>query len=212
MSKKLMNMLSEFIVCELGAKVIQGVTYSMFIADRKKDVDLFNHYSVIKDEAVQCGYNSNEVIRTYEVGNGFIVDVDLLYAKEVLLEVSKAAAVANGEEEYGDRIGDKPEERRQRDFRHLAKFLKASFDMGKLQVEVVLFNKTPTNRIADMGIGPRDEKLIIRYNAYALRPDDIELINEYYLMPAGFRVASIRACEILPQKKGCTFEFSMEHI
>ena len=30
LSKKLMNLLSEFIVRELGAKVLQGVTYSFF--------------------------------------------------------------------------------------------------------------------------------------------------------------------------------------
>ena len=212
LSKKLMNLLSEFIVRELGAKVLQGVTYSFFTKDDAESEELYNHYMKIKDEAISCGFSSDEVIRSYTVSNGYIIDVDLKYAKEVLIEVSKAIAVANGEETYVDRVGQKPEERRQSDFKHMAKFLKKSFDEGNLEVEVVLFSKVCANRTAVTGVGPRGETIMVRYNAYALRVEDIEAMNELMLIPAGFRVSTVQACEILPNSQGCVFILRMKEV
>ena len=212
LSKKLMNMLSEFIVRELGASVLQGVTYSFFLNDDKEAEDLYAHYMKIKDEAIECGFSSDEVIRSYSVSNGHIIDVDMKYAKGVLIEVSKATAIANGDETYVDRVGNKPEERRQNDFRHMAKFLKKSVEERNREVEVVLFSKASANRTAITGVGPRKEPILIRYNAYGLRVDDIETMNELMLIPAGFRVSTVQACEILPNAKGCVFILTMEEV
>lgn len=209
-SSRLMNMLAEFIVRELGAKVLDGVTYAMFLDSKATDQKSFENYMRIKDEAIECGFPSNEVIRAYKVSNGSIIDVDLIYAKQVLAKVAKAIAQSKDEAEYTDRIGDTPERRRERDIRALAKQLRQSYDSGKNQVEVVLFNRSAINRALISGTGLHGEKLMVRYNSYALRPEDIETINEFLLIPSGIRVSSMQACEILPQCQGCVFLLEME--
>lgn len=77
---------------------------------------------------------------------------------------------------------------------------------------MALFSKNSTNRIILNGKNSKGEAIAVKYNAYAIRHWDIELINEKLLIPAGFRVSRIQPCEILPSKTGVSFVFTLETI
>lgn len=214
-SKKLLDMLSEFMVRELGSKVLDGVTYT-FVLNTEADKQTYEEYMAIKQEAVNCGYLNDEVFRTYKLSNGYIFDMDLSTAKQITSEVYKRVAKDNNmstdqtQNSNFDLIKDSPDERRNRDIANLAKYLKSEFDNGNKQVELALFSRNSSNKIIINGKLPNGNPVSLRYNAYALRHWDIEILNERYLIPAGFRVKRIQPLEILPSKTGASFLFTME--
>ena len=212
LSSELLNMLTEFMICEIGSKALDGITYSMVLKnDSKREKELYRRYSMIKETAEKQGFGSNEIFRAYEVSNGYIFDMDLSTVKSITAEIVKSVSkTSGGEKNIGDLIQDKPEQRRKRDIIALAKYLKSEYDKGNMQCEAALFSRNSTNKIFISGKSSSGEMFAVRYNAYAIRHWDIELINERYLIPAGFRVKRIQPCEILPSKTGVSFIFTME--
>lgn len=209
-SKALLDMLSEFMICEIGAKALDGITYTMILKD-KKDKAIYDKYMTIKKEATKCGYSNDEVFRVYEVANGYIFDMDLNTAKQITAEIAKAVAKQNGgQTPTGELLRDTPDQRRKKDMVLLAKKLKEEYDKGNTQVEVALFSRNSTNRIIITGKDKNGNTLAVKYDAYAIRHWDIEIINEKFLIPAGFRVKRIQPCEVLPKKTGVSFVFFME--
>jgi hypothetical protein len=210
-SKELLDMMTEFMICEVGAKVLDGITYTMLLKSNDKDVETYKRYMTIREEATRCGYSDTEVFRVWNVSNGYIFDMDLFTAKQITAELSKSVSEANGgQTPAGDLIKDMPDRRRKNDIVDLAKYLKNEYDNGRRELEVALFNRNSTNRIVLNGTGPNDEKISLRYSAFALRPWDIEIVNEKFLIPAGFRVKRIQPCEIFPKKQGVSFIFTLE--
>lgn len=210
MSKTLLDMLAEFMICEVGSKALDGITYTM-ILKTSKDQQLYDRYMKIKTEALNCGYNDTELFRVYELSNGFIFDMDISTAKQIIAEMNKAVEQSGGETPYTlDILNEMPDKRRKNDMKNLARYLKQEYDKGKNQVELALFSKNATNRIMINGKSHGGENLMICYNAYAIRHWDIELVNEKLLIPAGFRVSRIQPCEILPSKTGVSFIFTLE--
>ena len=212
-SKDLLNMLSEFVVGEIGARALDGITYTMIFEDdvKGKSSALYERCKAIKNECYRCGFDVQEVFRVYQVSNGYIMDMDLDTVREVTTEIAKGVAIENGDDTIDtDLIKDKPIQRRKRDMVNLAKFLKSKYDMGQTEVSVALFSKNTTSRIIINAVGPDGANIMIMYNAYALRHWDIPIVNERLLMPAGFRISRIRPGEILPSKTGVSFEFELE--
>lgn len=200
----LLNQLSEFLVCEIGAKAMDGITYTLLLKDNPKDMEAVNRYNKIKSQLQSEGYSNMDVLRRYEVTNGYIYDLDLNTAKSITYELSKAVAKIRNTP-VGDLIGDKPEQRRKKDMVNLAKYIKDAYDKGENQVEVALFNKNAVDKINVTCISPDGRKCLVTYKAYAIRHWDIETINAKLLMPAGIKVDSIQPKEVLPHKTGVSF-------
>lgn len=211
-SKELLDMLAEFVICDIEAKSLDGITYSLVLKnDNKKEKEHYNKYMTIKREAEKCGFSNSEVLRCYEVSNGYIFDMDLQTVKKISAEIVKSVAKKRGDNNpIIDLIADKPDKRRKRDMLALAKYLKSEYDNGHLECEAALFSRNASNKIVITGKNAQGNIVSIRYNAYAIRHWDIELINEKFLIPAGFRVKKIKPCEILPSKTGVSFVFTME--
>lgn len=205
-SQSLMNLLTEFLVHEIDAKVLDGITYAFVLKTDKNAKETYKAYMNIKEEAKRCGFANDEVFRVYEVNNGYIFDMDLREAKKITKALAKAVAKDTKNNNIPiDLIGEKPEKRRQADMTSLARQVKREYDSGKMKMEVALFSRNKSPKITITGIGPKGNSLAIQYNAYAIRHWDIETINEKLLVPAGIRIAKIEPCEILPSKTGVRF-------
>lgn len=210
-STNLLNMLTEFVICEIGGKAMDGVTYTLLFKDKQKDMTVYNRYQAIRKEALKCGFSGTDVFRVYEVSNGYIMDMDLAVEKQIASKMMDAIGKIDGSNTQGsDVVGDIPEQRRKKDMISLAKYLKQNFDMGKKSLEVALYNRNSSNRIIISGKLSTGESVGIRYNAYAVRHWDLETINAKLLIPAGFRISRIKPCEILPSKTGVSFVITME--
>jgi len=139
--------------------------------------------------------------------------MDLNVAKKITSELSKAVAKANnGNTPTGDLIGDSPDKRRKDDMLGLAKYVKQQYDNGKKQIEVALFSRNSVPRIIISGVGPKNDMISIKYNAYAIRHWDIESINANMLIPAGIRISKIEPCEVLPSKTGVRFVLYVDSV
>lgn len=212
-SNELLEMLTNFTVCEIGAGALQGITYALLLKDNPKDVEAYKRYLNIVQESQKCGFRNNELFRVYEIGNGYIMDMDISTVKTITAIMAKKISDEKaGKKIPTNLIGDRPEERRKKDIAALARYLKSEYDKGNTQLELALFSRNTTHKIRINGKGPHGEALVIEYNAYAIRHWDIELLNEKLLIPCGFRVCRIQPCEILPSKTGVSFMFTLEDI
>ena len=209
-SKEMINLLSEFLVKEIGSKALDGITYALVKKD-KSDKDNFNKYSHIKDVVTECGYDRDEAFRVYELSNGYIFDMDLNFAKKITIKLAKAVENMNGVDVgSGDLIGDGPDRRRKSDMIALAKYCKSEFDKGKRLITVALFSRNSVPHIIITGKDQNGKYVSEKYNAYAIRHWDIETINSKLLIPAGIRISRIEPFEILPSKTGVRFDITLE--
>ena len=207
-STELSQLLQEFMVVEIGCKALDGITYALI---DKQDRDSYNRYLEIRKEATKCGFSSSEVFRLYEVTNGYIFDMDMSLIRQLTSQLLKDEAKRSGDDIGNlNLIRDMPEQRRNRDIAKLARQLKNRYDAGERTTEIALFSRNSTDKININCLGPNGERLRLVYASYALKPHDIEALNERYLIPAGFRVKSIRPCEILPSKTGVSFIFNLQ--
>lgn len=206
----MMNLLTEFLVCEIGSKALDGITYSM-VTKEPKDKEDFKRYMEIRDEVTKCGFGTDEIFRVYEVSNGYIFDMDLNIAKRITMSLAKAVEKTNGVTVgNGDLIGNSPEKRRKSDMLGLAKFMQSEFSSGNSNVEVALFSRNSVPHIIISGKAPDGRLITVKYNSYAIRHWDIEVINAKLLIPAGIRISRIEPCEILPSKTGVKFIMCLE--
>lgn len=209
-SSELINMLTEFLICEIGSKSVDGITYALFLnADTQKEA--FKKYSSILTEAKNCGYSASEIFRIFQVSNGYILDMDMKVCKKIVYEIAKGVSKTDGGTTPNiDMICDKLDKRRKSDMFGLAKYVKSEYDKGNRIIEVALFSRNSTPRIQVTGIGPKNEMLTLIYNAYAIRHWDIEVINSELLIPAGIRIAKLQPCEIVPARTGVKFKLFLE--
>lgn len=213
-TKEILNQLTEFVVCELGASVLDGVTYALFLKDNKKDMKRFEIYKVIKNTILNNGFRNDEIFRIYEVSNGYVIDLDLVVAKQITAEMCKAMNVKdnyNLEQQLAEQIlSDKLEQRRKRELISLAKYIKSEYDNGKREIQVALFSKNSTDRIIVTGVDNNNEKVMVVHKAYSVRNWDLETLNYQILMKAGIRIRSVTPYEILPRRNGISFQLNVE--
>jgi len=214
MSKKLKDMLSEFVIREVGAKVLDGITYTFV---ESTDKEKYKEYNVIREEATDNGFGGKEIIRVFKVSNGYIYDLDIDIAKAIAQELYKVVAKDNklsineSENPNFRIIGETPKKRRIEEIEKISKYILNKARNGEMDFEVALFSRNKTNQIIINGIdGDSGDRISIRYNAYALRHYDLEIVNERYLIPAGYRVCNVKPLEILPSKTGVSFNIRVQ--
>lgn len=208
LSKNVLNMLTDFLINEIGSKSLNGITYALLI--KGKDNKKIARYLKIREEASKCGIGDREVFRVYELSNGFIFDIDMDIVKAITTELIKSVNKTNGNLTGQSVIGNHPEKRRVNDMEALAKLIIAKNKSGSNNIEVALFSRNSTHKIVITGVGKRNEMLNIYYNAYCIRPEDIEEINEKYLIPQGIRASGVELSEILPTRTGVRADIHIE--
>lgn len=208
--KEINNLLTEFLICEIGRKALDGITYTMVVR-KNENKDIIDRYMAIANKVREHGYKADEIFRVFEVSNGYIFDMDLNTAKKITSTLAKAVGNTDGVTiSNPDLIGDKPEVRRKRDMMGLAKYVKDRFDSGSDEVEVALFSRNSIPRITITGKDTRNNLITVKYNAYAIRHWDIETINLKILIPAGIRIARLEPYDIMPRGNGVRFKLYLE--
>lgn len=213
MSEELLDKMADFVIHELGTNGIYGITYAFSKNTDRDCEDNFNRYAGIREEANACGYKNNSIFRISEVANGYIYDLDIRAAKKILMILLESSGSITGiENKVYDIIENKPEERREKDMRALAKHVIEQLDNGKNKIEVALYNRNSVPRIVFSAKTQAGNEVLMKYKAYSIRHWDIETVNEKYLMPLGARIKSILVGEILPTKTGVRCVLGIEKI
>jgi len=213
-STELINMLTDFLVCQIGSRTLDGVTYDLMLKDKEIDKKVYERYLEIRKEADRCGYNDTEVFRVYRLSNGYIFDMDLMTVKQINSQM--VAAIKKNDEncdhESMAEILGMPEQQRKKDMVRLARYLKFKYDSGVRELEIAMYNRCSSGKIIINGILHDGREASVTYEAFAIRHWDIETINKKLIGPAGFLVKSITPCEILPNKEGVSFIIKLDNM
>lgn len=209
LSKRLLDGLTEFLVCEVGSKILKGVTYAMVFKDDKEN---YSRYMRIKEEAIKCGYSNDEVFRVYEVMNGYIFDMDMGVGRMIAIKLAESTKEDRFISDVRNLLETKAIERGRHDLNSLYRYIVKEYREGKDKVEVALFNRNSIPRIRVTGKMDDGSLAIAEFKAFAITHWDIEKLNANYLIPQGLRVYKIKPCEILPSKTGVRFILYIESI
>ncbi|MBR1455161.1 MAG: hypothetical protein IJ593_11070 [Lachnospiraceae bacterium] len=211
-SKELVDLLSTFMLKELGHKAMYGITYT-FVLKNKENKKTYDDYMSIRKEADKCGFERNEVFRVYEVSNGYIFDMDVDITKTLLKKLNKALQNIDGQNNKDISIEKLPAERRKDAMLSLGKYCVSEFEKGNKDITVALFSRNYRKYISVAGKDKESNQYCYdMYNAYGIRHWDIEAINHYILIPAGIRISVVEPFEILPTLTGVRFGIHMEAV
>lgn len=212
LSIEALNGLTEFLLAEVGEKVLYGVSYTLY---QKKDSNKtkIDKYLKLREMLNGEGISDKEVFRVNEVSNGYIFDLDLNEAIEITELISKDVADDNGgETPVGDfNIKALSIERHREDLDRLKNKIIKAARSGSGCVEVALFSRNKTSSIVITGADASNEKveLAVKYDAFALRHNDMSELNRDYLAQAGLMVTTARVYEILPSETGVRFKLNV---
>ena len=213
---ELKDQLTQFIVNELGGKVLDGITYSLIRTDNHStnyDKQRLDEYQAIRKEASMCGFQAQELFRVYNLQNGVIFDIDMGITKQIAALIVNKMLNENGQPmKHEDIIGNKPENRRKSDMISLAKYLDKQLKSGNSIVEIALFSRNSVPEIVINGQLQDGRYAIQKYKAYAIRFWDLEDVNRNLLIPMGLRIRQVQPGAILPTRTGVLFQLELEKV
>lgn len=214
-SVDVLNGITEFVVTELGAKVLDGISY-ILVPKKDRYKSTIERYDNLRRLMNKEEIPAGDIFRRYEVDNGIIYELDLVEAIKTTELISKQVADSNGGETPEGDLGirESAYERHRRDMQRLCDLVvkAAKKDVGK--IEVALFSKNLQDSIIITGNDAADSKrrVAVKYNAFALRHTDIEELNREYLSMYNLMISKVSVCELLPTVTGVRFILSIARV
>lgn len=205
-SDKLLRMLCDFMVDEVEDNALYGITYTMKLKGNPEDEKEFEKYMNIRYEATQCGFASDQVFMVKALSNGWVFDVDIKTAKQILVELSKTITKDSKERiETADIINKSPDERRNRDSHALVSYIVDEVEKGNNSIKFAIYNRNSTSTITVTAM-VNGVKNRVKLSAYALKVEDLKPLFDSELTKHSIHVKKISIGDILPNKNGvlCT--------
>ena len=208
-SKELRNMLTDFIVSEIGSKGIDGVTYTLKL-DSSKNREEIEIYTRIREEATRCGYDDKELFRAFEVNNGVVFDMDIKAMAQILIKIAQSASAITGKHaDMNNMVYSEPENVRKSEVVRLANSIKKEAEKGGNKITVALFNRNRINRV-HYSEREGDEAKVYTMEAFKVRTNDILYLNQGPLKEMGYVVRQVIPRYILPTENGLVTEIVFE--
>lgn len=205
--RELVDGLTEFLICEVEEKVLQGISY-IIIPKKESNKARIEKYDALRKAMTKAGIGENETFCRYELPNGIIYDLSLAEAVKLTEKISLSVAKKNnGKTPVGDLgIRNKAFDRHREDLERLAKKIVESAKKGVAEIEVALFSKNDGGTIVITGSDSNSKaNVAVKYDAFALRHTDIEELNREFLALQGLMVTKIEAHEVLSSATGVRF-------
>ena len=209
-SDRLGNMLTEYFLNEIAEEALKGITYSMCFKDETHKV---NRYREIKKEIARCGYGTDDILRVFELKNGYITELDVDIVKKVNMAILRDVIKNDGLDiEPKELLGNRLETRRENDTAKLSKYIMQKHEENENSVTVALYSKNIIPKITVSGVNKDGDKVYVKYNAYALKISDMEYINANILIPKGLRIHRVEPLEIIHTGNGVLFNLYTEEL
>lgn len=211
LSEEALSSLRRFYNSEIADAIVRGVTYGITLkSDSAKNADYLEIKQRLKDE----GFGNSDILRVYELCNGYIFDMDIRMCQKMAVDLLRSTMSPDEKLSQNDILSlkDKPAERFREDMKKLADRCISELNQGYTEVDVALFSKNNTNKIQFNGRLESGKPMLFTYPAYCIRHTDIEELNRTYLIPKGAKISKIQLCEILPTKTGVRFKLWLERL
>lgn len=208
-SEQLLSMLCDFLVNEIGSKALYGITYTMLIKGNSADEEKFERYMEIRREATNCGYEASQVFTVTSVANGWVFDLDIKTAKQIIVELSKTICKDSKEIIRAEElIRSEPDKRLKHDMDDLINKIVRECNLNKNEFTFAIYSKNTTPVIT---FKSRSGGIVgsSKVDAYALRSSDLDRRMVIEIMKKGVCLNNISVRSILPSKTGvlCTAYF-----
>lgn len=191
----------------VGAEIMRGITYTLTLDTDSCNQEYLKLNGLLKD----AGYEQYNLLKVSKLCNGYIFDMDLSLAKreaaKTLMLYDKKSIDLNTK----SAINSYPNERIESEKVKLANYIIKEFEAGNSKLSIALYSRNQTGKIV-YKVFVDNQPILMRYDAFALRKENLESINEKFLVVKGLKIAKIRACEILPTRTGAGFELYIEQI
>ena len=217
LTSDIMEELTDFYASEISDKLFMGVTYVMLLKDSGMD-NKIQKYLDLKQRIMENNTTSADIMRAFEMCNGYIFDLGLRPAQQLALDLIKSTFSTDEQlpKEAILMIKDKPLDRRKAELKNLAikclNELKAKPTEKQVVFDVALYSRNTTNSIRFMANGPKNERIRVSYDAFNLKHTDLDELNRAFLVPKRLRVCSVQPCEILPTRTGVRFKLYVERL
>lgn len=211
MSDELKTSLRTFFNVEVGSGIVRGSSYALvFNEDEAKVHAYLDIQQKIKDE----GLNASDVLRVFQLCNGYIFDMNLRLAQKFTVDLLRDDTTVDEKLTDNDilTIRDTPRIRMEKDMKRLTKRCIEVLEKGKTDLDVALFSRIDSPQIRFNAKLDTGKAVQFTYDAYALRHTDLEATNKTYMIPKGIRVAKIQPCELLPTRSGVKFKLWIERL
>lgn len=197
--KKIMNLLTEFIVTEIDQKVLQGISY-IIVSKNPNNKDRIARFDALRSELTELGVPVSEQFKVYDVNTAKIYDVDLTTTIAITEQLAKAIGEDNDSlSAYS--ISNTANRRRDADIDRLINYCVKQARNGKSQSDIALFSKNTVDYINISGSLPNGKPAVLSYEAFALRHTDIIDVNKK-LANSGLQISNILIHEALPSMTG----------
>ena len=202
LSQITLNKITEIVCADIGSKILDGATY-VILSNNKSNRTKIERYLQVRRDIDQEGFGANEVLRVYELPNGYIFDVDMSIAKTITASLAEMLSKTNDDVKLIRKLVDiKPYERYNRDCESLANLCLKNFKKGIRKFDIALYSRINHNVIKVTATDNEGRSGVISFPAFAVRMTDLTEINSKYLVEKGIRIASVEACEIVGSNSG----------
>jgi len=209
MSNELKNEFASVLVNDIGTKVIDGITYVLFL-NAGADSDEIKRYGELIKKADNLGISRQEAISAFKVANGCIFDMNMQLAKQLSYGIIANAATKEGVtlDSY-DMVKNGPEQRREDDIQKLAEYLNKEHKNGKREIQLALYSRNKVDKIEFAAKRSNNSDAKVIYQAFAVRHWDLNRIGDVLRQKYNISIKDIKAGEILPTKTGVRFCISL---
>lgn len=197
--KKIMNLLTGFIVTQIDQKVLQGISY-IIVSKTPANKEKIAKFDALRAELTELGVPVTEQFKVYDVNTAKIYEVDLGTAITITEQLAKAVGDTSGNlSSYS--ISTTANQRRNDDIDRLVSYCVKQAKNGKSQSDIALFSKNTVDHINISGKTSKGQSVVLTYDAFALRHTDITDVNKK-LADSGIQISNILIHEALPSMTG----------
>ena len=229
LSENTFGKLVYFINDELAGKQVDGITYTLKNGASEADKQAIKDYLAlrkqIEDEMGVEG--ADKVFKTYTIRNtegvatGVVFDLNIDVMSDIMKQLQQMAKERNiglsDVELNADLIADGPAERRKKEIILMAETAAKRFNEGQKNGEykytVALYCRNKQPKISINAVDKNGNQVNVKYDAFALRRDDVIVVNELLTKKFGIRCkGSMVPKEVLPSKTGISYTVVLETI
>jgi len=200
LSHQTLNKLTEIICTDIGSKILSGASYVLVRDNQKAKIQ---RYMQVRRDIDAEGFGVDEVMKVYSVCNGCVFDIDMDTAKMITMSICNVVSISNPNiKSLSQMIETRPHESKINAQEKLAQYCIKKYKNNNRTIEVALYSCNNSNKIIINAHSDSNDDGLIKYNAYPLRVEDIQEVNEKYLIQNGLRISSIEPCEIIGNSSG----------
>lgn len=212
MTDKLHQGLQKIFLHGIGGDVVFGVRYVLAdLFDVKKKTGVLDEMKSIYSESINGGFPDGALCSAVGVGEGAALVLSVPATKQLMLEVAQASGITGWEGQVQDgwtALDVALAEAKGR----LAEHVITQVRKNILAFDVALFGNSPNAVTQFLATLPNKQRVRLTYQCFNVAHTDITNVNDYFLIPRGYRIIRVTFRDFVPGKSGIITTLTCEKL